>query len=94
MKYSIQNPYGEVYGMTNLPISTLSPHDWESELEVELRSVPVIEVKSAALEINGEQVDRIAITIDPTADGIETNRRLDRIENIIGLVALTHQLPS
>lgn len=88
MLYSVQNSYGEVYGIFEMPPTTKSAEVWAHELKLELGDI---------LGINGvrdmplisshyqEPQDRVVIDIEPVYG--QEQERIARIHETIGRLA-------
>jgi hypothetical protein len=94
MKYSIQDPYGEVYGEYPVPDTDKSPEQLSRELSTELADILGINgVESSPLPgpRTHIQEDRVVIDIEPTRDAKERDARLARVHRAIGKLAIRRQ---
>lgn len=93
MLYSIQESGGTVYGFFPLPECEGGPdltiEEWEERLREELRGILGNNgVSVSGWEIDGEQVDRVVIDIDPSGDEVP---KIEKVHNAVGFVALTSE---
>ena len=98
MKYSVQNPFGEVYGIFDVPETNppLTPEEFAAKLKNRLIDNPVIEdVRSKLLgttDSKGERVleDRIIVALDTFKGRDEYD--LSEVHTAVGMVSLMHEL--
>jgi hypothetical protein len=89
MLYSIQNAYGQVYGIFPMPDSNQSSEVWAAELGAELGDILGINgVRDTPLasSASGEKQDRIVIDIEPSKD----EEKVARIHETVARLALKH----
>ncbi len=93
MLYSIQNSYGEVYGVFRMPPTNISPDVWASDLKGKLSDILGFNgIKDSPLVLDsdtGETEDRVVIDIEPVYD-IED--RLLRVHQTVARTAAEHTI--
>lgn len=94
MKYSVQNPFGEVYGTYNMPDTDKSPEILADELRTELGDILGLNgvmVASMRSSPKAHPEDRVIIDVGPTPDRTEMNARLARVHRAVGKLAVRRQ---
>jgi hypothetical protein len=85
MLYSIQNSYGEVYGIYKMPACTKSAEGLAHELKVELRDILGINgIRDAPLFTSETNSFEDRVVIDIEAGFRDREERLSRIHDTIG----------
>jgi len=99
MLYSIQNSFGEVYGIFPMPDCGMTANDWAAQLSTELKDIASSRngVRITPLAVSDgsggyEMVDRVVIDIEPVYATEEA--RIARVHETIGRLAAEHSFES